>query len=128
MNSSSIKCLTCGHVFSEDEPKMPCPKCGCKSRAVDEYIEEHMPTFDGFRFQQRRLGHSGWLVDMLNRIKKSLHGRLARESLVIDRTDTNKTVKTHHVKELQPDGKWKDVHDHTDEFDAKRRPKSRPSS
>ncbi len=35
--------------------------------------------------------------------------------------DPHKTVKCHYIAEQQPDGSWKAVHEHTDEFAAKRR-------
>jgi hypothetical protein len=60
---------------------------------------------------------------MKNRVKRSFHGILAREILVIDRSHPEKTVKTHHVEERQPDGSWKTVHDERVEYPAKRRPK-----
>jgi hypothetical protein len=57
-----------------------------------------------------------------NRLKRAITtGYLARETLRIDRAAPNKTVKTHHVDELQPDGNWKVVHSEREEYPAKRR-------
>ena len=42
--------------------------------------------------------------------------------MIIDRTNLEKTVKTHEVKEYNGE-EWKTVHFHRDEFKAKRRKK-----
>lgn len=74
------------------------------------------------RLRQRRPGFPGWLITIVNRIKRSWHGILARETLIVDRSDPHSTLKTHHVEEQQPDGTWKIVHNEKEEFEAKRRP------
>ena len=76
--------------------------------------------------KQRRPGFpGGWMVSIKDRIKRSFHGILAKEKLVIDRSHPEKTIKTHHVEERQPDGSWKTVHDEHVEWEAKRRPNVR---
>jgi hypothetical protein len=49
-------------------------------------------------------------------------GKLAHDSLIFDHTDPAKTVKTHVVKEEEPDGSWTTVHDERQVFGARRRP------
>ena len=58
---------------------------------------------------------------IVDRAKLSRQGKEAREILDIDRSDLQKTKKYHHVEELV-NAQWKTVHDHREEFDAKRRP------
>ena len=71
----------------------------------------------------RRSGYpKGWVVRFTERTKLSALGRLARESLRIDRSDPAKTVKTHRVEERQDDGSWEVVHNERPEYPAKRRP------
>jgi hypothetical protein len=57
----------------------------------------------------------------VNRTKFSRQGEEAREILDIDRTDLRKTKKYHRVEELR-DGQWETVHEHEEEFNARRRP------
>ena len=67
---------------------------------------------------------SGWrrfVRRLVNRTKFSRQGKEAREILDIDRSDPQKTKKYHRVEELE-DGQWKTIHEHQEEFGAKRRP------
>lgn len=101
---------------------MPCPNCGGTTRIFHKDLEGHLEPHGALRAGQRRPGFPGFVVDMKHRVKQSLGGILARERLVIDRSDPLKTVKTHHVEERQLDGSWETVHDEREEFEAKRRP------
>jgi len=120
---SSSTCTVCGYIFPDDRPQVPCPNCGGMPPTYNELLEGKLDFHTGLRVRQRRPGFPGWLVDMVNRVKRSWHGILARKTLIIDRSNPEKTVKTHRVEERQPDNSWKTVHDHTDECKAKRRPK-----
>lgn len=66
-------------------------------------------------------GWKGFLRRIITRTKLSRRGRQAREVLEIDRSDAQKTVKRHHVEELEDD-EWKVVHHEEEEYPAKRRP------
>jgi len=68
--------------------------------------------------RQERPGFPGWLLDMVDRFKFSRAGVDAHEVLVIDRSDPDKTVKTHRVEELL-DGQWETRHQHREEWPAK---------
>jgi hypothetical protein len=57
----------------------------------------------------------------VERTKLSEFGKLARESLRLDRSESEKTVKTHRVEEHREDGSWEVVHDECMEYPAKRR-------
>jgi hypothetical protein len=76
----------------------------------------------GSRTTLHRPGYTGRAVDMKRHRKTSAHGIPAFETLTIDRTDPNVTVKTHHVEEQQDDATWKIVHDERKTSPAKRRP------
>jgi len=81
-----------------------------------------MKLREGLVFQANHPGWKGFVRRIANRTKLSRQGKEARETLEIDRSDLRKTKKTHRVEELI-NGQWKTVHDHQDEFDAKRRPR-----
>lgn len=120
---ASTTCSVCGYIFRESEPRKPCPNCGGTTRTYHEHLEGKVEFHTGLRARHRRPGFPRFLAEMISRVKRSLNGILAREELTIDRSDPNKTIKTHRVSERQPDGSWKTVHDEKEEFKAKRRPK-----
>jgi hypothetical protein len=68
----------------------------------------------------------GWITKFVERTKLSAFGKLARESLRLDRSEPDKTVKAHRVEEQREDGSWEVVHDERIEYPAKRRPESDP--
>ena len=123
MGREPITCSSCGYAFPEREPRGPCPKCGGTSRTFHKLIEARAEGLASLRVRQRRPGFPGFVIDLVQRTKRSLRGLLARESLVIDRSDPQKTLKRHFVEERQPDGSWETVENHKDEWKAKRRPK-----
>lgn len=82
-----------------------------------------LPPVTRLKAIHRRPGWPVPVTTMKHRKKISRRGLPARETLVIDRSDMNKTVKTHHVEEQQTDGSWVTVHDERVEYPAKRRPR-----
>lgn len=84
-------------------------------------MREELKLREGFVLEANRPGWKGFVRRIVNRTKLSRQGKEAREILDIDRSSLQKTKKYHHVEELMS-GQWKTVHDHRDEFDAKRRP------
>jgi len=85
------------------------------------HVQEAVRTRESFTLVQRRQGWKGFLRKLISRDKPSRLGKDAREELEIDRSDMNKTIKRHHVKEFE-NGEWITVHDETLEYPAKRRP------
>lgn len=114
-------CSSCGHVFPEPGPRVPCPSCGETRRTRDGVGTIETRASISFRARHKRPGFGGWVRDLLSRDKVSGHGIRAREILDIDRSHPQKSVKRHHVEELQPDGSWKTVHEEKVEYPAKRR-------
>jgi hypothetical protein len=91
-------------------------------RTINETIEFD----DTISLKQGRPTYTrGPLLEQKQKLTHSANGRLAKDTIVIDRSDASKTVKLHHVDERQPDGSWKEVHHRLSEFPAKRRPGSR---
>jgi len=106
-----------------------CPHCGCDLKKVGRKIkltvEGKISLLGGLTLKQKKKGIVGHLVYLKNRTKiSSKTKKLTRENLLIDRTDTTKTVKRHHVEEWDDKEKrWIVVHDEQEEFKAKRRKK-----
>lgn len=116
-------CKSCGKKITKEDTI--CPHCGSDLKKVGRHIEltltEKIKLSDGLRAKQKRKGISGYLTDLKYRRKISgKTKRPTREQLIIDRTDSTKTMKKHYVEEW--DGKqWVVVHDEQEEFKAKRR-------
>lgn len=122
MEFSPPYCSSCGHVFVEPEPRVPCPSCGDTRRTRDGVgVVETNASVAEVRARQKRPGFGGWVRDWRSRDKLSLRGIPAREVLDLDRSHPQKTVKRHHVEELRPDGSWETVHEEEIEYEAKRR-------
>jgi hypothetical protein len=86
--------------------------------------QEEAGTAISLDARQHRPGYYGLIRKIGQRTKWAKQsGRLARETLIIDRSAPGKTVEEHRVEERQPDGSWELVHEHVKEFDARRRPK-----
>ena len=114
---TSPTCPACGYVYGEGE-RLPCPSCGSHLAAVE--LTARVEVLASLRAVWRRAGFA--LVSHLERMKRSAHGKLARERLRFDRTDPEATVKAHHVEERRDDGTWDVVHDEREEHPARRRP------
>ena len=117
------KCANCGKPILTSEKgweQKPCPACGSLRKLVEICAEERMEIHDGVRVRAYRNGFM--LMEQKVRTKRSKRGVLAQETLVIDRSHPEKTVKVHQVKERAEDGRWRIVHDECVEFPAKRRP------
>jgi len=121
--SSKRACMGCGYEFGDFSDCEPCPLCGGVRRRVSviKMMRERIELSEGSVFEAKRPGWKRFLRKVVDRAKRSRQGKKAREILDIDRTNPQKTTKYHHVEELT-DGEWVTVHDHREEFDAKRRP------
>jgi hypothetical protein len=106
----SIKCLKCGEPL---EPQMDkCPKCGSGDRLVivQDSIHAHemvgiKEKAEGYR-KFKRLSRSGEKV--------SKHGKIARETLTIDK----EAKRIYHlVKEQNEKGEWVIVHKENEPFE-----------
>ena len=117
-------CSKCGFDFGESAERYPCPHCGTTARLYSVSMSASVGMRATLKGTHRRPGFAGFVTEFVSRMKRARTSRLlAKEDLRIDRSDPNKTVKTHHVEEFQSDGTWKVEHDHRDEYPAKRRPK-----
>lgn len=114
-------CAECEQGFADPSVRQPCPQCGATRRDIFLGLQEQVSAEEWFSPRQRRPGWPGQVRRLVSRYKRSRSGLEAREVLDIDRSDMQKTVKRHHVEELQ-NGEWKVVHDEETEFPAKRRP------
>ena len=114
-------CSECGSTFVGTEPRAACCKCGSTRRTFQGQVNLVATAELSFGLRQKQPGTPGWLVTIIDRVKTSLHGRRAKEVLMLDRSTPDKTVKSHRVQEQQDDGSWKTVHEHREEFPAKRR-------
>jgi hypothetical protein len=114
-------CSACGYVYT-GRLKPPCPDCGATAITFELTLTSRVTTLDSLQGKQRRPGFAGALVSFTERTKLSALGNLARESLRLDRSDPEKTVKTHRVEERQEDGSWTLEHNEREEYPAKRRP------
>lgn len=114
-------CADCEYEFTDFSGHVPCPQCGGTRRHAYITVQEKLKLREGLVLEANRPGWKRFVRRVVDRTKLSRHGKEAREILDIDRSDLYKTKKRHHVEELT-DGQWKTVHDHREEFDAKRRP------
>ena len=121
---TGASCTSCGFDRTGSPEGEPCPQCGATARLFGLSMGASVGVLASIGGKHRRPGFAGFVTEFLSRMKRAGKSRLlAKEDLRIDRSDPDKTVKTHHVEEFQPDGTWKVEHDHRDEFPAKRRPK-----
>lgn len=91
-------------------------KMACGHSHITEVVSETVRMFDRVDDRLERDGKT--IVKGMGRSKLSATAkRIARESLSFDwKTRT----KYHKVEELQDDGTWKVVHEHTEPFEKKR--------
>ena len=124
---SSDRCADCDYTFPESEPRVPCPECGSTARKLVRVASEVVTLREGLGVKQRREGQTGGRV-FESKTQHKTSGetkRPAKEVQAVDRTDPEKTVKYHRVEEQAEDGSWETVHEHTNEYPAKRRPPQR---
>ena len=115
-------CAKCGKQLSEDE--RPCSNCGCAKRNATHKIYDTVSASDNFlRAKVKNPNILGTAYEMTKKKKHSGETKQpTEETMIIDRSHPEKTVKKHEVKEF--DGKkWNTVHDETEEFKAKHRKK-----
>lgn len=115
-------CADCGREFADPSVREPCPNCGSERRKIFVSLLGEQPAPHKELVVERH-GWRGFLRRIITRTKLSRLGTEAREVLDIDRSDMQKTVKRHRVEELE-DGEWRVVHQHEEEYPAKRRPPS----
>ena len=109
-------CAACRYKFALGSERVPCPECGSAARTfIRDLAEELPPLRDAVSYMQRRPGFPGLLVSAIERYKTSRRGVPAHEHLIIDRSDPDKSVKTHFLEEQQPDGSWAPVPGHDPE-------------
>jgi len=114
-------CDECRYEFADPSIREPCPRCGVTRRKVFVTLQGEITMRGGLTAKQLRPGWPGFLRKLIARRKLSREGKEVHEVQEYDRSDMQKTVKHHRVEELQ-DGEWKLVHEHEEEYRAKRRP------
>jgi predicted nucleic acid-binding Zn-ribbon protein len=118
------QCAACGHVFPEEEPRVPCPICGETARKVSRHAQDTAETREGYKLKVKREGYTGGPV-FEEKYKEKTSGKTGfptKEYQAIDRSDPDETRWIHKVDEQQPDGTWKREHDENIPYKAKRRP------
>ena len=117
-----ISCTECGFVFGQNHKGIDCPCCGSERKHAHIIQRECLELSESNRMRAKSSGMSGYVRDIKNKEKISNSGNKAEEIIDIDRTNPEKTTKYHRVKE-EKDGVWQTVHEHTEEYQAKRRKK-----
>lgn len=117
-------CAECGYEFTDSSSRGLCPQCGGTRRHAYITTRETLKLRESTVLEANRPGWKRFVRRIVDRTKLSRQGKEAHEILDIDRSDLQKTTKYHHVEELT-NGQWKSVHNHREEFDAKRRPPER---
>ena len=120
--SPEYRCADCGKELLEDE--RPCSNCGSIARDISIELTDKLSISDNlFRVKVKNPDIPGTKYELTK--KKKLSGKTkqpAEETIIIDRSHPEKTIKKHEVRELDGDN-WKTVHDEHEEFPAKRRKK-----
>jgi hypothetical protein len=121
--------ILCKHCKSEIEDKMQkCPNCGkdCgpRNRIYDLEIVNGVSLSANIGLEVK--DSSGFMKykEKSKNKRAGKTGRKAKESLSIDRTNKQVTVKKHLVKEQNEKGEWETVHNERIESPAKHRPQS----
>ena len=116
-------CHKCRKQLAVDEH--PCSKCGCDKRDIYAYPKDTISVEDTLlRGKLKRPNIPGDAYEIKN-IKK-ISGetkRPTKETMIIDRTHPEKTVKKHIVEEWDGE-KWIRCHDELEENKAKHRRKN----
>ncbi len=113
-------CTNCAYEYqANDQP--PCPRCGHTTRKYFETLEVVARALPSLQEVGTRASGFNFFKGLSRFKKAGKTGNLADETLSIDRSDPDKTVKRHVVREEQPDGTWTTEHDERVEYPAKRR-------
>jgi len=129
-NITKYFCRFCNKEVKKED--IICPNCGSNLEKVGrrrEIKQTHTSKLGlsivEIRGRKKKKGFPGDIIKEIDRNKISGETkRPTKEQLIIDRSNINKTVKKHYVKEWDKDKKkWITVHNEKEEFNAKRRPK-----
>jgi predicted nucleic acid-binding Zn-ribbon protein len=114
-----LKCLRCGEPL---EPEMAkCPKCGSGDRLVT--VEDSIHALDMVGVKQKAEGYRRFKRYSRSVEKVSKHGKIARETLIIDKETKRKY---HLVEEQNEQGEWIVVHKEDEPFESiNERPKEK---
>ena len=122
VESIQYRCKNCETELSKDE--IPCKNCGSTSRNISLVLRETLQISDIIsRVKVKNPDIPGYKYERTNKNKISGGTKLpAKESMIIDRTDNDVTIKHHIV--MEKEGKdWIVKHDEIQDFEAKRRKK-----
>jgi len=122
--STEYFCANCGKKLLPDEH--PCSQCGKEERNIKQYLEDTVPACDDTRFRAtlKTPGIPGNAYEVTQ--KKKISGETKKptnETMIIDRTHPEKTIKKHIVDE-QDGEKSIRCHNELEENKAKHRKKS----
>ena len=120
MGEPIATCSACLRQYRDGE-EPPCPNCGGKARSFRGAEFDGIRLLGGLKLREFRNGFLTFESHSKQKFARA-SGKLAHESLIYDHTDPATTVKTHVVKEEEPDGSWTVVHDERQEFNARNRP------
>jgi hypothetical protein len=122
-----VKCGECGLELAEEynlNKTLPCPDCGSTKRNLFISIENRSKS--SVSISAKSKDPSGF-VKQEERARDSVSektGRPVKTTISIDRRDPSQTKKHHKIEELDEHGIiYKTIHDHIDNFPARRRPK-----
>ena len=115
-------CKNCNKELKEDE--IPCMNCNSSSRKISIVIKETLVISDFIsRARTKNPNISGHTYEITNKMKTSGETQLpTKETMIIDRTSNDITIKHHIVMEKEGDD-WITKHDEIVEFNAKIRQK-----
>lgn len=117
------RCADCGKELLEDE--RPCSKCGGVARNISIVLTDKVGVSDNsFKAKVKNPDIPGTKYELTKKKKQSGKTKKpAEETMIIDRSHPEKTIKKHKVREFDGEN-WKTVHDEHEEFPAKRRKKT----
>ena len=104
MRKLSIKCLKCETPLRPETEK--CPKCGSRDRHIT--VADSARALEMIGVKQRAKGYHRFKTYQKQGEKISKSGKLARETLIIDKETKRKR---HLVEEQDEKGEWVVVHD-----------------
>jgi len=100
----SIECLKCGTPLKPEMEK--CPKCGSRDRHIT--VTDSAKALEMWGVKQRAKGYHRFKKYQKQGEKISKSGKLARETLIIDKETKRKK---HIVEEQNEKGEWVVVHE-----------------